>query len=289
MNSGIRQEIDVLFQRLLLGDPSEFDAPPGQAEYDYAFARAFELLHAHQDQIEGRRFELRLRLALHLSPAEAIAYDSTNSIPRYRLIRQHLVEQFHRPPELADQLARDIAKVLRNWEEGREAVAGHLSQLLMRQDYRCAHCNMHFNTPPATEKNRDPLKPYHLAPEELKSPEVDHIEAVSCLGTNELRNLQVLCRLCNGGKGDGLGLDVRREMKFSGFPPEEADRHYRAQLLYYVILRDQRRCRRCSSNQDELTIRQLRPAGALARSNMITVCVKFAYPPTPGQLTSASP
>lgn len=268
----LRQEIEVLFHRLLLGDPADFDGGPGAAEYEYAFARAEQLLHAAEDQAEGRRFELRLRLALHLAPAAAIAYDPTNPVPRHRLIHDHLTAEFGRDETHADRLSRDIAKVLRSWEEDRRSVAGHREDLLKHQNQRCAHCHVHFLVPSPVELSKDELKPYHLAPLELRVPEVDHIEAVSCLGTNQLSNLQVLCRLCNAGKGDGLGLDVRREMNYAGCRPVEADRHYRAQLVYSVILRDRRKCTSCNGRPTELTIRMVRPEGALVRSNLKTLC-----------------
>jgi hypothetical protein len=132
---------------------------------------------------------------------------------------------------------------------------------------------MKFYETPVTALNLDEFKPYHHALEELIKPEVDHIEAISCLGTNELINLQALCRLCNEGKGDGLGIDIRHEVRWSGVPVDQVDRSHRARVLYHVILRDNRCCRLCRDERKELTVRKVRDDGAYARSNLLTVCV----------------
>jgi hypothetical protein len=118
----------------------------------------------------------------------------------------------------------------------------------------------------------DAYKPYYEAPEELLRPEVDHIEAISALGTNTLSNLQVLCRLCNAGKGRGLGLNLRDEVRYAGTPIGEISRAHRCSLVYYVIRRDGQRCTRCDGTLDELTIRPIVDSGAIVRSNLRTVC-----------------
>lgn len=106
--------------------------------------------------------------------------------------------------------------------------------------------------------------------------EVDHVEAVSALGTNVVDNLQLLCRLCNRGKADGLGVDVRHEAKFAGTTIDMVPVSHRARMLYYVIVRDRSRCCACESGTDELTVRPIVPSGGYLRSNLRALCVDCA-------------
>lgn len=272
----LRETIEVLFQSLLLGDVSVF-GPPQNHEYEYAFQRAADLLGTRDEDVYSRRFELRLRLAMHLSPASALSYNSTNPTPRYRLIKDYLVGAFGRSPELAERLGRDIAALLTAWDERRKAVLQFQQLLLKRQDNRCLHCRVRFAGRPLTLVNRDDFKPYHLAEEELLRPEVDHIEAISALGTNDMKNLQALCRLCNAGKWDGLGIDLREEVHYSGKEVQDVDRFHRMRMFYFVVSRDRGACRSCADSQSELTIRKVRSSGTYARSNLVTICVDCAY------------
>ena len=116
----------------------------------------------------------------------------------------------------AEQLGRAVATVLDNWDRDRESVTGHRNFLMRRDGPSCRNCHLRFDTSGSslTLTQCDDYKPYHLAPGELMAPEADHEEAVSAIGTNDLSNLQLLCRLCNGGKGDGLGLSVRAEAAY---------------------------------------------------------------------------
>ena len=122
----------------------------------------------------------------------------------------------------------------------------------------------------------DPYKPYFESPDELLTMEVDHREAVSGLGTNIVDNLQLLCRLCNAGKGDGLGVDVRQEARFAGTPILDVPRSHRARMLFAVIDRDDRKCTVCESAETELTVRPVVRDGAYVRSNLYTVCFDCA-------------
>ena len=125
-------------------------------------------------------------------------------------------------------------------------------------------------------KHEDAHKPYYHSPEELRSLEVDHIDAVSALGTNAVENLQLLCRLCNWGKGDGLGVEVRAEAQYAGCAIRNVGMRHRAAMLYYTIERDAGMCGLCSSSSNELTVRPLLDSGCFVRSNLHAVCVECA-------------
>jgi 5-methylcytosine-specific restriction endonuclease McrA len=269
----IRESIETLFQRLLLGDPGALAAAPEKHEYDYALSRAVDILQAKVERLEAEKFEFRLRLALHLSPASAIKYDTANPVPRHRLIRSFLQERFGRTGDLVEQLARDVAQLLAAWDESRTQLAGYAPSLLARQKGRCGHCHVTLTIPPPEHPHViDEYKPYYLSPAELLAPEVDHIEAISSLGTNELRNLQVLCRLCNAGKGDGLGLNVRHEVSHAGEPIKEIEPLHRCRMLFYVISREGQTCGTCGSRTSELTIRPIDERGGFVRTNLRSVC-----------------
>lgn len=269
----VLESLDGLLDLLAIQAPTE-ESERDRFYADLAFQRAERLLRAPEDDRQRKRFEVRLRLSLHLAPKEAIAYRGTNPIPRWRLIRDHLVSEFRRTPAGSEPLARAVAMVLDNWDRSRAQVTSH-RELLLRQDGPfCSHCRVRFNDlTVATVMGRDPYKPFYLSPEELLSPEVDHVEAISAMGTNIVSNLQLLCRLCNGGKGDGLGLDVRQEARYAGVAIDDAPVTHRCALVYYVILRDGGRCSQCSSITTELTIRPIVVNGALSRSNLRSVCL----------------
>jgi hypothetical protein len=245
---------------------------------EFAFDRASALLRADEDERMRRTFELRLRLAMHLAPQAAIAYQRSNPKPRWRLIREHLVNTFSRDANETERIARDIALVLDNWEAERTDVGHHRDYLMRRDGSRCSVCHVEFlgGTPKSLVASDD-YKPYYTSPDELMTPEVDHIDAISALGTNILDNLQLLCRLCNRGKADGLGIDTRSEAQYAGTKIVEVPVAHRARMLYYVIERDGRRCSQCEASNEELTIRPLVKTGGYVRSNLQAICVTCAF------------
>ena len=280
----MRLEIELLFQRLLLGEPpSAF----GRADTDleHAFARARRILKSDVEEADLLHFELRLRLALHLAPVDAIKYNPRRAESRSQLISDFLQARHGRTPTEAGLLAVDVARVLWSWDEKRSTVTGYLHELLAAQGSRCANCKVEVSVnpdiqvarrPPKTLVSQDAFKPYYLSPVELLSPEVDHIEPVSRLGLNSKENLQVLCRLCNFGKGDRLGVNTRAEATASGDRVDQIPRMLRASMIYYVITRDGRKCSLCGSDSAELTVRKVYPEGGFLRSNLYAVCVECA-------------
>ncbi len=263
-------DVELMFARIVLG------AKPGQSTLGMkeALDWASRLLNETDERDSTERLQLRLRLALHLSPREAINYTPATPISRHRMIARYITEHFGMTTEQSDKLGRDVARLFQKWEEGRESVYELAASLLGKQGRVCAHCRYPFGTPVASR--RDFFKPYHESPDELTSPEVDHIEAISALGGNETDNLQVLCRFCNSGKGDGLGLKFTAELKYAGLQLKEVPLFHRSRLFYSVTLRDQQRCTTCQSTASELTVILLRTDGALVRSNLRTVCISCA-------------
>jgi 5-methylcytosine-specific restriction endonuclease McrA len=270
--------LDVLLDHLVVGgDQSDPGNLRASMYRDFALTRASLVTRADDDGSARQRFELRLRLALHLAPAAAINYDSGNPTARWRLVHDYLVSVFARDPDQTKVLARDIALVLDNWDRKRADVTRHRDFLIRRDGPYCAACQVRFlASPPVTLSARDDFKPYYTSPEELLSIEVDHIEAISGLGTNVLSNLQLLCRLCNSGKGDGLGVEIRMEARYAGAQISEVPVAHRARMFYYVIDRDGHYCALCGSSGEELTVRPLVPTGGYIRSNLQAVCVDCA-------------
>jgi 5-methylcytosine-specific restriction endonuclease McrA len=267
--------LDAVLDMLALLPERASEGARGKQYAEFAHERAEGLLRTADDEGNRRRFEVRLRLAMHLAPAAAIDYTSSNTTQRWRLVHEYLVGVYGRAAIASEPLAREIAKVLDSWQSARHDVSKYRSYLLHRDGGWCQNCRFRFSDV-VVARERDAYKPYHSSPEELTSPEVDHILAISGLGTNELENLQLLCRLCNGGKDDGLGVPTRLEAQYAGRAVDLVPISHRARLLYYVIDRDRRTCTRCAREDRELTIRPILTAGGYVRSNLQAVCIRCA-------------
>ena len=278
MDTSVLDSLDTLLDRLVLGLSRETPTDRESFYRKMGFERASGIIRANEDVGLRMRFETRLRLALHFSPRAAIEYDSGNPTPRWRLIQHHLINVFGRTEMAAEDVARAIAAVLDNWQRAREQVTAHRDSLIRRDGPTCRNCHVRFNNRESpTVVQCDEYKPYFHSPEELLSAEVDHIEAISAMGTNVVQNLQLLCRLCNAGKGDGLGVDIRHEAAYAGLPVSIIPLSHRKQLLYAVIERDRRRCAQCDASDRELTLRPVVADGAFVRSNLRALCIACAY------------
>ena len=245
-----------------------------QSYFDFAYVRAFELLQAAKEDRSRQILETRLRLAMHLAPKTALVYNPSNPTPRWRLVCDFLVIRLERPFDPAlERLARAVSAVLDGWDSARREVTNRRRYLLKRDGPRCSSCHVHLTDSSLSLalRNRDNYKPYHTSPDELMAAEVDHIEAISGVGTNDVSNLQLLCRLCNAGKGDGLGVEVRREAEYAGYEIADIPVWHRSRILYYVLDRDNNSCTKCRA-ASELTIRKDYPDGAYVRSNLTTWC-----------------
>ena len=276
MDIAERERLSGLLDRLALGevhvDPAE------DRDFQYALERAFELLQSRDENLTSLRYETRLRLALHFAPAEALRYKRTNPTPRHQIIAGYLEAEFERPREVSLAVAREVTRLLERWEEERVAVGGYLGALQLRDGPRCRNCRADLSNVAQARSilTGDTYKPYHADPDEYFRPEVDHREAVSSFGRNRLDNLQILCRLCNLGKGRGLGLAVEREVKWSGAQPSSIPLGHRGSMVYYVIARARSRCGDCGQEDEEMTIRPIRLGGCFARTNLKSVCYDCA-------------
>lgn len=270
------KELQILCWRLLLEEPSNYQGLAPSDE-DYVLRKAVDFIGRGHESSKQRRFDAKLFLAAHLSPREALSYDQTNPTPRHELIKSYLTENFGFEKERVDQLSRSIHKLLDAWESERTGVTYYRDRLLESQDNTCASCRIEFGATPKTASNQDPYKPYKDRLEELTSPEVDHVDSVSTFGTNNYENLQVLCRFCNFGKGDGLGVDSSKEIQYAGKQIKEIPWSHKSHIFYYVLERDGFRCAECSAVDTELTIRPIRNDGGYLRSNLATLCANCAF------------
>lgn len=275
MGERIYYDLHSILDRIVLGDWRSLISSPTMADIEYAVSHVLEALSAKSEHFASTLFEVRLRVALHFAPINAIRYDRLNPRPRHILVREYLEQEFGRSGLIVEQLARDIARVLDDWEVSRERVSGHLEGLLRSQRGRCKHCGVVLWPRPVTQAIQDPYKPYSEAPDELLVAEVDHIDPISGFGTNREENLQALCRLCNMGKGDGLGVSLREEVRYAAEPIDTIPLSHRVRMLYYVIERCERSSLRPQPGAEyaELTIRPIRNSGGYVRSNLQAIAV----------------
>ncbi len=242
-----------------------------------------ELLRLPGMQEPASRSELRLRVALHFSPPEAIEFSPERPESRNVLIEEYIRSHFSFPSDSVGKLARSVAVVLDNWDANRKpGLGGRRHRLLEKQGNRCNSCKLPLNDTDrinieedrSLEGTSDPFKPYFDGGgvEDSMRPVVDHIAVVSKDGTNLPDNLQVLCTLCNTGKGDSSGIRASKELEHSCREVNSIPRGHRMRMMYYRMQMDKFRCVTCNSDKNELTIRKVRVQGAFILTNLITVC-----------------
>lgn len=242
-----------------------------------SFADALKLSSQFDRSVEA---DLKLRLALHLCPADAANWDSTSSQSRVEVIANYIEGSFGFQQEAATDLARAVAATLRAWETRRATLASRAKSILGRQNGKCSACHVKIdrNRILAEEKKTaaqlDPYKPYSLSPgvRSWLVAEVDHKDPVSVFGTNDWSNLQVLCRLCNAGKGDGTLLSTKHEFDHCHKEISTVKDSHRRRLMYCRIEMDNFECTNCRSNSNELTVRKRFEKGSLVLSNLLAIC-----------------
>lgn len=281
-------KIHTFAERLLLGENAHLSQNSFENELEYSLEHVHDILNTKNEYHEQYKYELRLRLAIHFSPLNAIKYDPFNENTREELISNHLQKYFNKNIENANLLAETIVDILEKWDNQRESVTKHRDMLLLRQDYRCNHCNALFKKDSKinlyrvfTQFPEDKYKPYKYDKKEsiegyidYLAPEVDHIKPVSALGDNDLTNLQVLCKLCNRAKSDILNVKTLNEIKFAALDISEILKEkptHIHKMLYFTIHKAKSKCERCSKKK-ELTIRKIISDGAFTRSNLQAVC-----------------
>ena len=255
----------------------------GGAEYEkkldrFAFLNFAEALKLIEFFDRSNEIDLRLRLAICLSPKDAIAWDSSNTSSRVDVIAEHLESAFSLSQKEAENLARSVASTLRAWETRRRSLSDKTASILEKQGFKCACCHVEITEPrileEETKSDHDAYKPYFAEPgiRTWLSGEVDHIDPISQSGSNLSANLQVLCKLCNSGKADGTGISTNQELKYCGLEIGQTKMQYRRRLLYNRIAMDDYKCSMCGSSTNELTVRQFRQGGSLVLLNLRSFC-----------------
>jgi HNH endonuclease len=213
------------------------------------------------------REALQHLLAIQLAPRSAIMYRNANPTPRWRLIDRYLSERYALGEAERERLARTVSSVL-----DRAAMGRGPALLAPESVSECGICRLPFKSEPPSVLSCDPYKPTWEAPEELCRPEVDHVVAISGLGSHEVSNLQVVCRACNLAKGAGLIIDPGDEIRYAAYPVGDVSRMHRFRLLQWLIRRHDGRCASCGRTVGELTMRPVHDAAPLARTTLSLRC-----------------
>lgn len=246
----------------------------------FAFLRFAEALNLSTRLDRINELDLKLRLALILSPKDAIAWNPTDPRSRVEVVSNYLTENFELDATEAESISRIVVGTLKAWETSRSSLSDKAQRILSDQEGACAACHVKINEDRIaieegkSAEEQDVYKPYFADPgvRTWFTPEVDHIEPISGTGSNRKENLQVLCKLCNSGKENGSGISIQTEFKHCGLSVREANPHYRRRLLYNRIEMDHFRCTACGSSERELTVRPLRNNGALVLLNLTSIC-----------------
>ena len=273
------EKLHSSIERLLLGNPEIFGDNTQFNDLLYGLNHSISLLNSKDEYDNLMTLEVRLRLAMHFSPKEAINFKVDSDKVRWKLISKYLQEHdLKKYTGEIENLSRDIAKVLDLWDVSRKTVTFNRPDLFPRQEWRCNHCKLQY--PENWDRTKqiysmfknDLFKPYI---DEIDfQPEVDHIEPVSSLGRNEISNLHVLCRLCNQGKKEDFGIRAREEMKYAGLNINDIPKPYRWKMFYYVINRAKSICGNCKESDNELGVRLIRENGLYVRTNLKAICFR---------------
>ena len=293
------ENIHTFAEKLLLIENDGLDENNFLDELDYSFNHVRTLINSNNEYHDQYKYELRLRLAMHFSPIDAIKYDSHNSYTRSELIENHLIKFFKKNKTNANKLAIVISNILDNIEEKRDTVTKYREILLKQQDYKCNHCHVKFILDNGKYRvnssfKKDDYKPYSYPSKkiiggniEYTVPEVDHIQPVSAMGSNGVHNLQVLCKLCNRAKSDLLTVKMLNELKYAAYSIDQIKikkpTHIH-KMLYFTIHKANKKCKVCSKNR-ELTMRKVIKEGPFIRSNLRAVCKNCALKIDKGKIT----
>ena len=225
---------------------------------------------------EHRLRNLKIRLALHLAPKSIFFPDKLDD-PIYIVAMNHINTQFGFEEQKSREIGQEIQRIFEYWEENRSKVIRYKDRLLRRQGNLCANCHIDFDKKILTLKHKDVLKPYHHRSEDnkLTEPVVDHINPIWALGSNNLDNLQVLCKLCNQGKGGSVEKSIRSEIENAKTPPSKVPWKQRAEMFYQAT-KNTEECPICGS-ETEITVDFSNKFGCYVKSNLQPMCVDCKF------------
>ncbi len=155
---------------------------------------------------------------------------------------------------------------------------------LAAQNFRCWHCGLAFCDEDLASRGfespyklrgqpkTDPLKP-HWHSDKSRVPRMDHDWPVTLYGSNDSKNIRVICDACNVGKANFIALE--QTPSFSGLPR-------RGQLnglqplhheVFYAQIRRAPICARTglTARQTELTVELIDPTSPAVLDNLQTI------------------
>ena len=156
-------------------------------------------------------------MAVALSPESAIRYHVADPRPRWTYIQNYLKQFAALDERQTEILARRLSRILDDHGIKRSGVSSY-DALIRKQGGTCAICRLRFHTISHAVRTRDSYRPLWESPEELTTPEVDHIKPIGWTGDNSPANMQLLCRACNAAKSDGIRISVHREALMAQLP-----------------------------------------------------------------------
>ncbi|MDV7245319.1 MULTISPECIES: HNH endonuclease signature motif containing protein [Rhodococcus] len=279
MRDELPTELDSILSRMVLETESSDRRGKYIREWALDKLQMDKEINDHIDQY------IRLRIALSLCPTSAITHSKSERLSRAEKIEEHLITNEFSGKESATQLAAVLDSVLDKWLTQREDVSQFRDALFLRDGKLCRSCRVDLQSAPAiaeSVRRRDRYKLIWLDPERHLQATVDHRVPVSRFGTNELGNLELLCRFCNEGKADGAPMHLKHEVELGTQLP--ISRHSTgvevpggvvaksAMITYRVLRRDEFQCSQCEQEDSELTIRKVCETGLAVISNLRAVC-----------------
>lgn len=279
--SGQEDPIEGLLHAKLLTHVGE----PGSPSSRQALAYAADFLSMGSELFVEQGVSVRLRLALMLAPREALTHKATDRTSRFEKVRRFIEEEYGYSSDITRALALAVTRAIESWSIARVDVAKHREALATRDGNLCKNCRVGFSHPPGealSVTTADSYKPTTLDPERWISPSVDHAEPISRFGTNEIDNLELLCRFCNSGKEDASGPLPKHEFEFGAQLPYATMEQYQAKgsgiaylrkVVYMTIARGRGTCSEPGCKNDgELTVRPVVPTGLFVLGNLRPVC-----------------